>query len=236
MFHQHFNTIGSTQVYLKDNLDKLKINENDILISCSEQTEGIGRRGNVWDTYPNSLAMSFTLKPNIVTTLTPLEIGLMAISYFHKKFNSSLFLKWPNDILTKDGRKCGGILCQYIDNNTGIVGLGANLGKINSPVTDSMYKHGLGNIHPDLELKNFDQERISKELYQECLENRYHDVSSLVNDFNKHCFHLNMDVFIHESGKDYIGVFKGIGKNGEAIVEIDSTIRSFLSSSLTILN
>ncbi|MBC7537198.1 MAG: biotin--[acetyl-CoA-carboxylase] ligase [Bacteriovorax sp.] len=235
MYHQHFNIIPSTQIYLKDNLETLKSKQKNVLISCSEQTQGIGRRGNCWDTYPNSLAMSFTLKPNENATLTPLEIGLITINYFKKKFNKDLFLKWPNDLLTSDGKKCGGILCQYVDQETVVVGLGINLGKIEAPEKSS-YRHGLGSVDQTLELKTFDQEKISNELYNNLLLERFESPKDLKESFNKHCFHMNKDVFIFEDEKDHIGKFIGIGDNGEALVDIDSTIHSFLSSSLTILN
>ena len=235
MYHQHFNTIGSTQIYLKDNLESLKTKDNDILISCSEQTQGIGRRGNSWDSYPNSLAMSFTFKPNANASLTPLEIGLITIEFFKKKLNIDLALKWPNDIMTIDGKKCGGILCQYIDNSTVVVGLGINLGRIETPKS-SNYRHGLGSVDQNLELKEFDQEQISKELYSTLLSKRFTSSEDLKMAFNKHCLHMNVDVFIFEDGKDNIGIFRGIGNNGEALVEIDSVVQQFISSSLTILN
>ncbi|MGZ3787115.1 MAG: biotin--[acetyl-CoA-carboxylase] ligase [Bacteriovorax sp.] len=235
MYHQHFNTIGSTQIYLKENLEKLKLIENDVLISCSEQTGGIGRKGNSWDTYPNGLAMSFTFKPNPTATLTPIEIGLITVRFFKRKFNKDLFLKWPNDILTADGKKCGGILCQYIDSETIIAGLGVNVGKLDFTKHHD-YRHGFGNVDQALELKPIDQEKISKELYSYLLEERINDPKELIQVFGEHCYHMNKDVYIYEDEKDHIGVFRGIGTKGEALVEIDSTIRPFLSSSLTILN
>jgi BirA family biotin operon repressor/biotin-[acetyl-CoA-carboxylase] ligase len=235
MYHQHFDSIPSTQIYLKDNLEALKLIKSDILISCSEQTHGIGRRGNNWDSYPNSLAMSFTLPPHSISSLTPLEIGLIVIKFFKKKFNKELFLKWPNDILTEDGKKCGGILCQYVDSSTIVVGLGINMGRLEVPQYNN-YPHGLGTVDQTLVFQSFDQERISAELYNELRSERFDDILELQEAFNKHCFHINMDVFIFEDGKDHIGKFKGIGENGEALIETDGIIHSFLSSSLTILN
>lgn len=235
MYHQHFNSLPSTQIYLKDNLETLKSGGLDILISCSEQTQGIGRRGNSWDTYPNSLSMSFTLKPNEIATLTPLEIGLIAIKFFKKKNNKDLFLKWPNDILTAEGKKCGGILCQYVDKSTVVVGLGINLGKLEVPKNNN-YRHGLASVDQALKLQALDQEKISNELYNTILCERFDTISELRESFNKHCFHMNMDVFIFEDGKDHIGIFRGIGENGEALLEKDGQTHSFLSSSLTILN
>jgi len=82
MYHQHFNTLDSTQVFKNNNLEKLKSEQNDILISTTHQTQGIGRSGNTWDNYENSLAMSFTLAPNPIATLTPLEIGVITVRFF----------------------------------------------------------------------------------------------------------------------------------------------------------
>ena len=235
MYHLHFNTLASTQTYLKDNLESLKIHSDKILISSSFQTEGVGRKGNSWESFPNSIAMSFTFKPNTTPTLTPLEIGLIAVSFFKKKYNKTLVLKWPNDLLTPDGKKCGGIICQYIDNTTVIVGLGINLGKIQFP-TEINFRHGLGTLDQNLELENLDQEQISNKLYSYFLKKRFELTEDLKNTFKKNCFHLNGNVEISDGEEIYRGIFRGIGNNGEALVEIDSTIHTFLSSSLTILN
>ena len=235
MYHQHFTSIPSTQIYLKENLEALKAQDNDILISCSEQTLGIGQRGNTWDSHPNSIAMSFTLKPNNTPTLTPLEIGLLTIGFLKVKFNKEILIKWPNDLLSIDGKKCGGILCQFIDNTTVIVGLGINLGKLSNRSINN-YKHGISSVDSNLEMSALEQEVVSKELYHFLGSNRFSDASELKKIFDKHCAHLNKTVSISEDGLDRYGIFRGIGTNGEALVEVNSIIKTFLSSSLTIIN
>ena len=47
---------------------------------------------------------------------------------------------------------------------------------------------------------------------------------------------MDKDVFIFDEGQDHLGIFRGIGDKGEALLEKDSTIYPFFSSSLTILN
>ncbi len=234
MYHQHFNTIDSTQIYLKNHLEQLLAHSHDILISSSEQTGGIGRSGNRWDNYSNSLAMSFTITPNIVATLTPIEIGVITAKFFRKIFNKELFLKWPNDLLTKDGKKCGGILCQYIDSSTVIVGLGINLGK-HELIVNHEYRYSVGSVDQQLEITSLDQEKISNELYQFILGERFRDNDLLKKEFNKLCYHLNKEVFILDAGVDHLGIFKGIGENGEALVEQNSHVKPFINSSLTII-
>jgi BirA family biotin operon repressor/biotin-[acetyl-CoA-carboxylase] ligase len=235
MYHHHFQNINSTQIYLKDNLEALKESEENILISCSHQTEGIGRRGNVWDNYDNSIAMSFTFKPNPVAALTPLEIGIITIQFFKKIFNKELLLKWPNDLMTKDGKKCGGILCQYIDPSTVIVGIGINLGK-HERIFNHEYRYSVGSVDQSLVLTEYDQEKIAKELYSYLLEERILDTNKMRKEYNSHCIHLNKEVFLFEDGIDHVGLFRGIGENGEAIIEVNGQLKSFLTGSLTILN
>lgn len=232
MYHRHFNSIESTQIYLKDNFDALKTLHQNILISCSRQTAGIGRKGNNWDFYPNSLAMSFTFKPAEIVSLTPLEIGILIINFLNKKLNKDLFLKWPNDIMDGDGKKCGGIICQYVDPSNVIVGIGLNWGKTGDPIHND-YRHALGSIDESLKLSDFDKEKISEELYNELLTNRIYYGLEIREEFNKKCFHLNKIVSITDNEKDQIGIFRGIGENGEALIEIERSLHPFLSGSLT---
>ncbi|MEA9355012.1 biotin--[acetyl-CoA-carboxylase] ligase [Bacteriovorax sp. PP10] len=236
MYHTHFSTIHSTQIYLRDNLVELKTHDDEILITTSEQTLGIGRKGSQWDSYANSLAMSFTMKPNPVPTLTPIEIGVLAIEFLKSEYNISIKLKWPNDLLTTEGKKCGGIIAQYINTETVIAGLGLNLGSL--PVTDAPahYKHGLGNVSDAISLQASDQKDIPAKLYQFILKHRISDTADLQARFYNACIHIEKMVNVDDDGDDYTGKFMGIGKNGEALVEIDNEVRSFLASSLKILN
>ena len=236
MYHTHFNIIHSTQVYLRDNLVELKGHDNEILISTNEQTLGVGRKGNHWDSYPNSIAMSFTIRPNPVPTLTPIEIGILIIDFFKSEYNIPIRLKWPNDLLTNEGLKCGGIIAQYIDSETVIAGLGLNLGAHLNSETPIHYKHGLGNISNAIELNLEDQKSIPAKLYQFILKNRIYNEQEMQARFSTLCIHIGKNVKIDDDGAFYEGSFKGIGKNGEALVEINGTKHSFLSSSLKILD
>lgn len=236
MYHTHFNTIHSTQIYLRDNLVELKTHNTEILISASEQTLGVGRKGSQWDSYANSLAMSFTMKPNPVPTLTPIEIGVLATQFLKSEYNITIKLKWPNDLLTTEGKKCGGIIAQYIDTETVVAGLGLNLGNLPSSDAPEHYKHGLGNVSDAILLSAEDQKNIPAKLYQFILKNRIIETSDLQTRFYNACIHINKMVDVDDDGANYTGNFIGIGKNGEALVEIDGVARSFLASSLKILN
>ena len=236
MYHTHFNIIHSTQIYLRDNLIELKSHSDEILISTSEQTLGVGRKGSQWDTYANSLAMSFTIKPNFVPTLTPIEIGILIIDFLKSEYNISIKLKWPNDLLTNEGKKCGGIIAQYIDPETVIAGFGINLGSHFSSETPVHYKHGLGNVSDSIKLLPEDHKIIPVKLYKFILKNRIFDEEQIRKRFKESCIHIGRNVKIDDDGVYFTGRFIGIGKNGEALVEINDNIHSFLSSSLKIID
>ena len=235
MYHTHFNSIHSTQIYLRDNLVELKNHDHEILISASEQTLGVGRKGSQWDAYEHAITMSFTLKPNPVPTLTPIEIGVLTSQFIKQEYGEMILLKWPNDLLTTEGKKCGGILAQYIDSETVIAGLGLNLGPLPLMEIPSHYKHGLGQVSQKLKLSEVDKKEIPARLYSYLLKNRIQDSYEMQKRFKEACFHINNTVEIDDDGFHYEGIFLGIGLNGEALVEIDGQTRAFLSSSLKIL-
>ena len=215
--HFHLNECPSTQTLLKEKWDEAT--KSPILVSTDHQTQGIGRQGKVWKSCEQALAMSFTLEPNSILTLTSLEIGILICRFFK---DHALKLKWPNDLIL-DGQKVGGILCQNTK-NTIFVGLGLNLYQ-SSPLTlqDSFYQAGSLFKEP-IEIQI---EKLSLDIYHYILENRLKpiEVKSL---WEERCDHLNTEVQIFDEQLKFNGIFKGIGPHGEALIGN----KSFVSGSL----
>jgi len=225
MKHIHFDAISSTQDHLIENCNDYT---KDFLVSAKHQSHGRGRSINKWDSYENSLAFSFTLKPAEVLTLTSLEIALLIIKYVK---NDSIKLKWPNDILTSDYKKCGGILIQLI-NNTAIVGVGLNWGK-SADRTDQAYKTQKGVLSSELKLTDTDFEDLPMNIYNYILSHRMSSLE-IINQWNENCVHLGKQVSIIDGKDEQKGLFKGIGPAGEAILEIDTKEIKIFSGSLII--
>jgi biotin-[acetyl-CoA-carboxylase] ligase BirA-like protein len=233
MHHTHFPTINSTQIYLKENLSELLKNDPCVLVSAQEQTAGVGRGENKWDFHFHSLAMSFTLSPNEVPTMTPLEIALMTAIYFQKNYGITIKVKWPNDLMTTENKKCGGILTQYINPTTVIVGLGINIGHVTESSAPDHYKHGLAFLNDEnLFLKS--KKDLAEDMYSYFLSNRI-KTENIQEQFPDYCAHFNKQIEIDDDQKKYTGKFCGIGKSGEAIVETNGEFKHFYSSSLKIL-
>ena len=96
-----------------------------LVVGADHQTAGRGRRGRIWKSRPGtSLLVSVVLRP--VPELVTLAAGLSAADACEVVAGASVRLKWPNDVISADG-KLGGVLSQLVG-DAAVVGLGLNLG------------------------------------------------------------------------------------------------------------
>lgn len=86
-----------------------------------QQTEGKGRRGNVWTSKTGGLYFSFISSNH---RLLPLITGISVVESL-LDIKDNIKLKWPNDIIVKE-KKLGGILCENHGDYT-VVGIGLNI-------------------------------------------------------------------------------------------------------------
>ena len=126
----HLNSTKSTMLEAKKYLDKK--NTNCIILS-DEQTQGRGRRGNIWHSPKGNLYCSITFKNYLDKKEHFLFTVILAISIklALKEFNAkNIYFKWPNDIFFKNKKFCGIISeTHYTDqsNNFIISGIGINI-------------------------------------------------------------------------------------------------------------
>lgn len=117
------DVVGSTQ-------DEARQRARDgvpVVVSARRQEAGRGRRGRRWVSAEEAVAVSIGLRPDWPATHLPklaLVAGLAAREVL-RPFRPDVTLKWPNDLLTPDG-KVGGVLCEVTDDLV-VVGLGLNL-------------------------------------------------------------------------------------------------------------
>ena len=123
----HFETIDSTNTYLKKNYEKL---DNFTFVSADFQSAGRGRNNRNWKSEKGeNLLFSLLIKDK---TLIDKFSSLSVISAFSiiKALNlEHLSIKWPNDIYYKDSKLCG-ILLEAVTRNEIeclIIGIGLNV-------------------------------------------------------------------------------------------------------------
>lgn len=225
MNHQHFDEISSTQEFLLRKEDDLSLNT---LISCETQTQGKGQYGRTWDSFSETLCMSFTLAANPVITLTSLEIACLIHKYFLTCYSIELNLKWPNDLLNQSQQKVGGILINKV-NNIMAIGVGLNYFQNSS---QKNYPTPYGFILSSL--NNFSKKEEAQKIYQFCLTHRMNE-EEIRSYWTKYCSHMNKNIILLEANNERPGIFLGIGKNGEAIIKLEQgAIQSFYSGSIRI--
>lgn len=87
------------------------------------QTSGRGRRGSSWQTQEGGLACTWVLSEETLERYSP---GLIQTSVGAAVSDAlGCCVKWPNDLVTEDGRKLGGIL---VEGNSGDVGIRVGIG------------------------------------------------------------------------------------------------------------
>ena len=107
--------VDSTNQYLKEHAENLP---DGCVVTALHQTAGKGRLGKQWhDREGKSLLASWLYKNLTVEqmTLLPFLSGISVRQALEKMWFTSIFLKWPNDVVAfKDGEffKIAGILCE----------------------------------------------------------------------------------------------------------------------------
>jgi BirA family biotin operon repressor/biotin-[acetyl-CoA-carboxylase] ligase len=231
MIHLSLETCQSTQIHLKNEIEELLKKDNHLLISTTKQTEGIGRRENTWDQEQQSIAFSFNISPSNPLSITSLEISVLLCEYVKEKFQSQLFLKWPNDLLLESGHKVAGIICHVHDSNNIVVGIGMNIGsKPEIKNSEKNYKYPAGFLNNERLEKNH-YHNLPLEIYKYILENRLSN-EDVKTKWNSLCFHLGQTVSIQDDNSKSLGIFEGIGNDGEALIKVDDKLQKFYTGSL----
>ena len=228
--HIKLEKCESTQEELKNLLSKEStISSENVLVSTLIQSKGIGRRYQSWIKPENSIAFSLLISPNPNISLSSLELGLLVSKYLTKKFNKEIKLKWPNDLILED-KKIGGIICNLINQQL-IAGIGINIGKLEELKLDEK-AFAPGSVNNEIELGLDDYHQLPYEISNYILKHRIQDQENLITDWNKYCFHINSNVKIIDGNDSIEGLFRGIGKNGEALIEKDNQMKKIYNGTL----
>ncbi len=109
----------------------------DYLVICAKrQTHGRGRSGNVWESIDGNLFMSIVVPSSgSLDTMCQLSFvsslaleNVLSSLFKSQNINTTLELKWPNDVLIND-KKIAGILLESagVNNEYIIIGIGVNV-------------------------------------------------------------------------------------------------------------
>ncbi|MES2641817.1 MAG: biotin--[acetyl-CoA-carboxylase] ligase [Myxococcota bacterium] len=133
MILHRFETVASTQIVARELAEAGA--PHGTVVLAEEQTAGRGRLDRRWDS-ARGLNLTFTLvlRPRIAARDAPL-LTLGAAAGLAVAFD--LRVKWPNDLVTGEGRKVAGLLAEMdtVGDRVGFVllGVGLNVNQVSFP-------------------------------------------------------------------------------------------------------
>ncbi len=197
------------------------------LVVADEQTAGRGRRGRGWVSSPGSgIYMSFLLRPPFSpdhASMLTLVAAMAVADGIYEVTGLDCEIKWPNDVIYQGHKLCGILTEMSTDMdsiNYVIVGIGIN-------VADREFPEDIRDMAASLE--SFCAPPVSRvKLIAAILkawENLYSrflltaDLSYLRADYQRRLVNVGKDVKVLSDSGDYMGISRGITRNGELIVE-----------------
>jgi len=192
------------------------------VVCAKRQTDGTGRLGRSWESNEGGIYFSLILEPSrygfdiqLYTLICALGVQ-RAISE-----HTACMIKWPNDIVSPDGRKLCGILTKIklFDSKAGFINVGIGINANNKSFSDDLKYAGSLCHFPAREV---DENRLLCSVLSEIEKVLCLSPDSLVKEFAEVCVTVGSRVkIVPAEGEKYAGNAKGISKDGSLMVEKD---------------
>ena len=187
------------------------------------QTKGRGRRGNRWESPKGGLWFSILLRPGISPDKTPLLQFLAGIAAREALQNATglrIMLKWPNDLVTENG-KLGGILVESKIQADRLVfavvgaGINVNLRRSQLPIGATSIQLATGRRYDLHDLLNMIIRRMKSKIRM------LDDPKSIMKEWWDHCIHRPPQVIVTTENDTLAGISRGIDDDGALIIETE---------------
>ena len=213
--------------------------QSGALLITDNQYNGRGRFDQKWYASPDkSLTFSIILFSDldpVISGWIPILTGI-AFQKALVKFDTSVKLKWPNDLLL-NGKKIGGILCESKVKknllNQIVIGIGLNVNETKEdfdPVIQSM----ANSLHI-VSGKFYQRERVLAEIVNELepwISGLPKNIDQIQFEWEAACGHLKEEIQFHNGNEIVSGIFKSLGKSGSAVIEVDGKETQFHSGKI----
>ena len=215
---KYFESIDSTNTQSWNLLERES--NHGMVVITKKQTGGRGRRGTKWFSEENkSLTFSIILLNHKISNKSLLSLisGLSVIKAIKEISDLTCGLKWPNDIIL-DNKKLGGILIEANKKAT-VIGIGINVNEKLDELNNEIKEQSISlNIYNQtlIEIETLLAHVLNQfEVY--CNQNK----SEIINDWLEYCVHINKEIKFDNNNGIITAKFKGIGKNGEGIINVN---------------
>ena len=214
------------------------------LVTAKTQTAGRGRQGRVWTSAEGAFLGTYIIRLSrlkragefITSHYAKLSgyslvVGL-SLHQFLEKHGIVAALKWPNDLLSSDGRKIAGVLLEVIPDADGVVifcGIGCNLMHGPQAVPGSAGIIELGNSISRYEFINeFTHQFLL--ITEQFLRDGFVPFKK---DWVARAFHYVEDITVKSGNLELKGCWNGVNERGELqILMSDGSIRTVSSGEI----
>ncbi len=222
----------STNTSLKEYFRKNPEIENTCLLTFN-QTKGKGQRGESWHTKPHKnltfsvLLKNINLNPQAYFKLNAL-ISLSLQQVIQQEIpKSSIYIKWPNDILAGSQKICGILIENILREKKikhSIIGIGLNVNQIDFPDLPKA-----GSLKTIVK-KEFDLEnlllKIVENLEQKVYENLQKPLDEILKLYENHLFRINqISTFEFPDSTHQSGIIRGVSLSGKLLIEFEDELK-----------
>lgn len=194
------------------------------------QTAGRGRRQRSWlMPYASGIAMSMQASPSLAVAKLPglsLVIGIAVANCLQNYSQQQIYLKWPNDLVTKQAgelAKLGGILVETLVGAEGVakvvVGLGLNYQQPDSKL-DFPLSHLSALMQSQIQ-RNHMIGLLAASLEQAYTNFVHSGLPMFMSDWQRLDVLLHQKIVIEQAGRRYLAKAQGINQQGGLIIETD---------------
>jgi BirA family biotin operon repressor/biotin-[acetyl-CoA-carboxylase] ligase len=235
----HLKTVSSTNSHLQELLGRENLPEGTVVLADFQEL-GKGQGSHTWlSEKDQNVLMSVLLYPEFLSASRQFQLSMvtsLAVCDTLLELDILSRIKWPNDILTSQG-KIAGILIEHGvmggQLSRSIVGIGLNVNQLRFP-RFPVQATSVALENPG----HYDTEHVSKQLAGNLVA-RYHQIRSgeaeqLKNAYLGKLFGLNEPVKFLSAEGEFNGVIRGISDLGELMVEVEGTTRAYGMHSITV--
>lgn len=214
----------------------IKEHKESFILLTRDQMIGRGRMNRSWHmSADKDIAMSFTVPCNIPYSLLFSIIRLVSVvvcQLLNKYSNNQCMIKWPNDVITRDGKKICGILTESVleDNEIKyiVIGVGININSDDLP--------DYANSLKELTYKECDINQFCSELIESLIllwEEFPNNEEWIAKEWEQLLIWNNEEVVLTHHDQEYKGILKSVLQDGSLILEINKEQKTFLSGDLS---
>ena len=225
--------VDSTNLYLKNMLDKSSKKMEGLVVNSHHQQSGRGQMGNVWESeIGKNLTFSLLLKPALKVSdqfLISKVVSLGMVNFLTDLGIEDVSIKWPNDIYVGDAKIAGVLIENTLKANlieNCIVGIGLNVNQINF---DDAIKNATS-----LQLlldKELDAEHVLKQLLffieRSYLLLKTAKITTINTAYLTHLYRLNETHFYVIENERVEATIVGIAATGKLQMQLKEGVREF---------